>query len=143
MPLKTNLSSFLSAANGPDPLLQCYCGLVALELVIKHEVGLADHNVVHGLNKFRSAKAVNAKAWAGVPLLTLTNKLRSDLVRIYVNGVDGLPRTIPSESYPYIRYCRFANDGWATPNTTSELTTLANTVQQIRTFLRTNFSLPT
>jgi len=140
----TNISSFLSAANGQDPLLRSYCGLVVLELVIKHEVGLIDHNVIHGLNKLRSAKAVNAKAWAGVGMLSLTNKLRTDLVAIHVNGIDGLPRTTPTESYPYIRYCRIADDGWAQPHTTSvELTTLANTVQQIRTFLRTNFSLPT
>ena len=140
----TNISSFLSAANGQDPLLRCYCGLIALELVIKHEIGLADHNVINGLNKLRLAKAVNAKAWASVPLIALMNKLRTDLVAVYVNGRDGLPRTIPAEIYPYIRYCRFANDGWNWPYITNvELITLGNTVQQIRTFLRTNFSLPT
>lgn len=142
MPHSTNIRSFVSAANSQDPLLRAYCGLVALELAIKHEVGLSDHDVVHGLNKLRGAKAIDTKAWTAVSLLTLTNKLRTDLVAIHVNGVDGMARTAPANSYPYLRYCRFAEDGWTTPHTAeSELTTLANTVQQIRTFLRTNFSL--
>jgi hypothetical protein len=144
MPHSKNIQSFLSAANGPDPLLRCYCGLVVLELVVKQEVGLSDHNVIHGLNKLRAAMAVNAKSWAAPALLTLTNKLRTDLVAVYVNGSNGLPRTIPVDSYPYIRYCRFDTDGWPSPHTTeSNLATLASTVQQVRTFLKTHFSLPT
>lgn len=140
----SNIKSFILAANGQDPLLRAYCGLVALELTIKHEVGLSDHDVVHGLNKLRAVKAVDSKSWTAGGLLSMTNKLRTDLVAIHVNGVDGAARTAPANSYPYLRYCRFANDGWAAPHTAEiELATLANTVQQIRNFLRTNFSLPT
>lgn len=144
MPHSTNIHSFLTAANGQDLLLQCYCGLVVLELVIKNEVGLTDHNVVSGLNKLRVAKAVHTKAWTSTALITFMNRLRTDLVAVHVNGSDGLPRTIPWESYPYIRYCRFAGDGWPAPHiTNAELVTLRNTVQEIRTFLRTNFLLST
>lgn len=144
MPHSTNIQAFLTAANGQDPLLQCYCGLVVLELVVKQEVGLSDHNVIHGLNKLRAAVALNEKSWTAAGFRALTNKLRTDLVAVYVNGSDGLPRTIPIESYPYIRYCRLATDGWPYPHTSSsELATLASTVQQVRTFLKAHFSLPT
>jgi hypothetical protein len=139
---KKNLDSFLAVADGEDPLLCCYCGLVALELVIKHEVGLIDHNVIHGLNRFGISKAIDKFSWARPKLAQLASKLRTDLVAIYANGIDGNPRNIPAESYPYLRYCRLEDDGWGAPCATDEqLVTLSKTIRQIRTFLRSNFSL--
>jgi hypothetical protein len=139
----SNINAFLSAAGSSDCLIQAYCGLVAIELLIKHEVGLQDHNICHGLDKFRMLRAIDNKSWTTNALLSLTNRLRNDIQAISANGKDGVGRSAPVDSYPYIRYSRIEVDGWAIPKTTSEqLKTLSDTVNSIRSFLKNNFALP-
>jgi hypothetical protein len=138
----SNIKAFATAAGSPDFLIQSYCGLVAIELVIKQEVGLADHDVCYGLNKFCVQKAIGSRSWCSSFLLSLANQLRNDINAIQVNGKDGLPRAAPAGCYPYIRYTRIDNDGWPVPNTNdAALQALAKTVQQILSLLRRTFGV--
>lgn len=139
MPHNKNIKSFLIGANGQDPLMKCYCGLVAIELSIKHQVGLKDHNVINGLVIFSRAQ----QPWAQRALTAFADRLRRDLVVLIANNSKGVVGPVSMDSYPNMRYCRFAEDGWDQPCTTEQqLNVLAGTVQEVRTFLRRNFSLP-
>jgi hypothetical protein len=137
MPHTSNINAFILAATVKSPLVQAYCGLVAIELVLKHEVALVDHNVCAALNRFRTQRANSSSAFG---LIALTSQLQAAIVAIQVNGKDGLPRAAPYDSFPYIRYSRFDTDGWGEPHTlTGTIESLANIVQRLRLFLRTHF----
>lgn len=97
----SNINAFVNAAGGANHLIQAYCGLVAIELMIKQEVGLVDHNVCAGLNKFRLMRSIGHRSWTANFLLSLTNRLRNDINAIQVNGKDGMPRSAPVESYGF------------------------------------------
>jgi hypothetical protein len=138
-----NIKAFLGATTDQDPLVRAYCGLVAIELVLKHEVGLKDHNVCAGLGTFRTLRAIGNKSWSATALISFADGLRRDIVGIHVNDKFGQPKTAPHDSFPYIRYVRFNGDGWPPPHALlGDITRLADTVQQLRIFLRTTFGLP-
>jgi hypothetical protein len=140
---RENIKAFLRATTDQEPLIRAYCGLVAIELVLKHEVGLKDHNVIAGLTKFRLNNSTGTKSWSATALISLTDQLRGDIIAIQVNSKFGSPIPTPHESYPYIRYIRFDSDGWPPPHTRAgDVLRLANTIQQLRVFLRTTFGLP-
>lgn len=143
MPHTSNIKAFLRATLDQAPLVRAYCGLVAIELVLKQEVGLTDHNICAGLDKFRVQRAVGTKSWTATALIALTNRIRSGIVAIHVNDKLGLPRSAPFDSYPYIRYLRLEGDGWGAPETAlSTVEALAAAVLEVRVFLRTHFELP-
>lgn len=143
MPHTSNIQIFVEAANtSPHPLIRAYCGLVAVELVLKSEVGLKDHNVPAGLTKFRAARATGAKAIHAAVFNTMRMKLTNDLIAISSQKADGSPCAVPADSFPYLRYTRFDVDGWGIPSTTGGLVTaLANTVDQLRAFLKQHFGV--
>lgn len=137
---KTNIRYFLEAASIGNNLLAAYCSLVALELVLKSEVSLKDHDVCNGLNKLGITKGIGPLAFHRLALLSLSNQLRSDISAIHVNDRDGLPRLAPPNSYPYIRYTRIDGDGWGAPTCVDgDLVPLLKTLNKIRAYLRVNF----
>lgn len=136
----TNIQVFLDAASNGSDLVGVYCGLIAIELVLKQQVSLTDHDVCAGLNKLGISKGVGKDQHHRPIILALSNQLRTDIGRIYVNGKDGLPRFAPFNSYPYIRYTRIALDGWPAPVcAAAEMLALRRTVNKIRAYLRINF----
>ena len=134
---------FLSGATlCQSHLMQAYCGLVAIELVLKGEVTLTDHNVPAGMDRFKTVKATGQKAYAAFALSSLAAQLRSDIQNMYVQGKNGTSRQAPFDSYPYIRYTRVSGDGWGAPETSvKEIDQIAKTVQRIRNYFKVNFGL--
>lgn len=114
--------------------------MVAIELVLKHETGLTDHNVPAALNVFAHRFAVGTRQGCKVRLNALSAQLSNSLRAISVQGKDGVARFAPAESYPYIRYTRHATDGWSAPSTTNEqVKKLADLVGGTRSYLATKF----
>lgn len=143
MPHTTNISGFRAAAGSADPLISAYCGLVAIELALKQHVALGNHDVCSGLNKFRMLKAVDSRSWTGHILIGLTDRLRRDIQAISVNDKFGSAVAAPGHSFPFIRYTRCETDGWPAPFATfDQISTLADTVKQVRSLLKTPFGLP-
>lgn len=139
-----NITAFLSVtAECTSELARTYCALVAIELVLKQHVSMSDHNVPGGIDRIRLRMAVGNKSGCGQQLTSLATKLRNDLAIISVQSKQSTPRFAPAECYPYIRYARMAGDGWGSPETSQEqLKTLSNTVNQLRSYLKSKFGMP-
>lgn len=139
----TNTAYFVHAAdNSTNSLITAYCGLVAIELVLKQEIGLTSHDVPSGINSFSIQKAIGGAASHAMVLSSFRVKLINDLKAIHVQHKCGYPIAAPITCYPYIRYTRIIGDGWGPPETpTSDVAALASTVNQIRLFLKKTFGL--
>ncbi|MEW5620460.1 hypothetical protein ABGT18_03880 [Pseudomonas putida] len=139
----TNIRAFTAAATSTDHVVRAYCGMVAIELVLKQATGLTDHNVPSALNIFAHRFAINNLRGCKVRLNALSAQLSNALQTISVQGKDGVARFAPAECYPYIRYTRHAADGWAGPATTEEQAKiLADVVGSTRSYLATKFQKP-
>ncbi|WP_185738400.1 hypothetical protein [Variovorax beijingensis] len=109
----TTVRAFRSLAR-PDPLVDSYRLLVAIELSLKD----ANFGAVGGGHDVPSMLSLAAASAAGVPpfvsgrLIALATTLRNDLVRITCNDRHGNPIPVPGHSYPYLRYSR-RNGDWA------------------------------
>lgn len=137
----TNIGAFVAAAeSSADEIVKAYCGMVAIELVLKQATGLSDHNVPAALNAFAHHFAVGNLRGCKVRLNALSAQLSNALKAISVQGKDGVGRFAPAESYPYIRYTRHVCDGWPAPSTTHEQAkVLADLVSGTRSYLATKF----
>lgn len=137
----TNIRAFVAAATtSTDEMIRAYCGMVAIELVLKQATGLTDHNLPGALNVFAHRFAVGNQRGCKLRLTALSAQLSNALKAISVQGKDGVARFAPAESYPYIRYTRHAADGWPAPSTTQEqVKTLADLVSSTRSYLATKF----
>lgn len=140
----TNIHAFVAAANSSvDEVIKAYCGMVAIELVLKQSTGLTDHNVPSALNIFAHRFAVGHLQGCKIRLDALSVQLKNALKAISVQGKDGMARYAPAESYPYIRYTRLAVDGWPAPVTTNEqVDALASAVGGTRAYLKDKFQKP-
>ncbi|CAD6560603.1 hypothetical protein LMG28727_07199 [Paraburkholderia kirstenboschensis] len=138
---KTNIQAFRQAAlTSGDSIVKAYCGLVAIELVLKQATGLKDHNVPSALKKFAIKHAIDHMSGCKIRLNALATQLSNRIDAISVNGVDGNGRAAPTDSYPYIRYTRHLTDGWPSPSTSLEQATeLAEKVAEIRAYLASKF----
>lgn len=139
MPHKTNTKGFLAAADSSQTgIIKAYCGLVAIELELKSQIRVTDHNVPSSMLALRAAKP---KPGSQV-LNSFAEQLRNDIERIQVTGAHGDRRTAPHCSYPYIRYATMEADGWDHPTSTEEdFTRLCATIARIRKYLKTNYNL--
>lgn len=138
----SNIAAFVRAASSSsDNIIRAYCGLVAIELVLKHATGLKDHNVPAALNKFAHLHAVGHLAGCKIRLTTLSTQIANALKVITVQGIDGAARFAPPDIYPYIRYTRFDVDGWSAPSTTDEQAqALSALVEATRSYLHQKFN---
>lgn len=138
----SNIKAFIAAAaSSNDAITKAYCGMVAMELVLKEATGLKNHNVPAALNVFSHKFAVGHLAGCKVRLNALSTQLANALGAISVQDKKGTPVCAPSASYPYIRYVRHSSDGWERPSTTSEQAdALAAAVISTRAYLKTKFS---
>lgn len=138
---KTNIQAFVAAAtSSTDEMVKAYCGMVAIELVLKEATGLTDHNIPGALNVFAHRFAVANQRGCKVRINALSTQLSNALKAISVQGKDGVARSAPAESYPYIRYTRHVTDGWPAPATTPEqMKNLSAVVGSTRSYLATKF----
>jgi len=138
----SNIRAFVTTAGmSTDEMVKAYCGMVAIELVLKEATGLKDHNVPAALNLFAHKFAVGNLSGCKIKLNALSTQLSNALKAISVQGKDSQPRYAPAESYPYIRYTRHGADGWSMPVTTQEqVKALSAAVSGTRTYLKTKFS---
>ncbi|WP_291380504.1 MULTISPECIES: hypothetical protein [Achromobacter] len=140
----TNIRAFVAAAaSSADDTLRAYCGMVAIELVLKQATGLPGHNIPRALNVFAQRFAVGGQRDCKVRLNAFSAQLSNALKAISVQGRDGVAQFAPAESYPYIRYTRLVSDGWPAPSTTHEqMKTLADLVCSTRSYLAMKFQKP-
>lgn len=114
--------------------------MVAIELVLKRDTGLTDHNVPAALNVFAHRYAAHYQVGCKARLNSYSTQLSNALKAISVQGKDGVARFAPAESYPYIRYTRHVADGWPAPSTTLEqVKALSDLVGATRSYLATKF----
>jgi hypothetical protein len=137
----TNIRSFIKSADASgDSIVRAYCGLVAVELVLKQSTGLKDHNVPSALKKFALKYAIGHMSGCKTQLMALATQLSNRIDAIHVNGIDGLARPAPNDSYPYLRYTRHAADGWPEPSTSAQQAKeLAEKVAETRAYLASKF----
>jgi hypothetical protein len=136
-----NIAAFVTAcASSSDHLVNAYLGLVAVELVLKNDTGLKDHNVPAAIDKFAHHFATGNLQGCRIKLTALSVQLRNAIKAVSVQGVDGNPRSAPDECYPYIRYARHESDGWSEPFTSEEQAkNLSANVTEIRAYLKSKF----
>lgn len=139
-----NISAFLEAANNcSDDLVRIYCALVAVELALKHSVGLGDHNVPSGIDRVSLKMATGSKSGCRQRLTGMAARLRTDIAAIAVQSKTFTSRQAPAEIYPYLRYARIHGDGWGLPEASAQqLKTLLDTVNEVRIYLKTKFEMP-
>lgn len=140
----TNIAAFVTAADvSGDLIIRSYCGMVAIELVLKEAMGLSDHNVPAALNHFANKFAVGHLYGCKARLNAIATQLSNAIAAISVQGIDGKPRAAPAASYPYIRYTRHVGDGWTVPTTTADQArALADAVMNARAYLKQKFGKP-
>jgi len=136
-----NIDAFVKACvSSSDHVVNAYLGLVAVELVLKNDTGIKDHNVPAAIDKFAHHFATGHLQGCQIKLNALAVQLRNAIKAVSVQGVDGNPRFAPVESYPYIRYVRHESDGWSAPFTSEEQAKILSAkVTEIRAYLKTKF----
>lgn len=146
MPHTSNIKAFLStAAASESPLIQAYCGLVAIELAIKGAIRCSDHNIPDAMKRLgRQARAPALNSSQKAALNALAVQLTNDLSGIKCLDKDGVKSiSVPGDNYPYMRYTRFEGDGWGSGETPVEkLRALASCVNRVRFQLKRFFGLP-
>lgn len=142
----SNIKSFLAAAAASDcPLIQSYCGLVAIELAIKRKIKCSDHNIPDAIRRLgRKSQAPKLNSSQKVVLSAMATTLTNLLGEIHClskDGVNSIP--VPGDNYPYMRYTRFEGDGWGKPETPPDkVRALASCVNQIRFHLKLTLGMP-
>jgi hypothetical protein len=139
MPFQGNRSAFANL-NQQNCLIDSYRMLVALELALK-DLGITPsggHDIPMMLVPL-SVTGSPSPIVAG-QLNTHISQLRHDLNSIVCQGRNGTPQSVPSHSYPYIRYARLAGD-WSGHSETplSTVQKLEATCRGLISFLRTNY----
>jgi len=108
---RTNISIFLP--NGPpNPLLDAYRILVAIELALK-DVGLNGGNNGHDIPSMLSQAANNSATlhpMVASQLITHQAKLKADLCQLTCNNKMTQPASVSANNYPNVRYTRFTGD---------------------------------
>lgn len=139
-----NISAFLGAANVcADDLVRVYCALVAIELALKQHVRLGDHNVPSGLDRVALKMATGLKTGCRQRLAGMAARLRTDIAAIPVQSKSFSPVQAPADIYPYLRYTRMYGDGWGLPEASAQqIKTLLDTVNEVRSYLKTKFEMP-
>ncbi|WP_310384769.1 hypothetical protein [Roseateles sp.] len=136
-----NIDAFVAASvSSSDHIVKAYLGLVAVELILKNDVGLKGHNVPAAIDKFAHLFAIGHHQGCKIKLNALVAQLRNAITAITVQGKDGNPCNAPVDSYPNIRYVRHESDSWPAPFTSEEQAkVLSAKVLEIRAYLKNKF----
>ena len=130
---RTNISVFLP--NGPpNPLLDAYRILVAIELALKDGGCTGGHDIPSMLAQAATRHPILARQLNGHQA-----KLSADLRQLICNSTMGQPVPVLPNNYPHIRYTRFTGD-WNSVNETptQSLTVLAQTCNSLLADLKTH-----
>lgn len=140
MTYRTNISIFLP--NGPpNPLLDSYRILVAIELALK-DLGVTGGTTGHDIPSMLAQVATQAATlhpMLASQLITHQAKLKEDLCRITCNNKMSHPVSVSANNYPHARYTRFTGD-WngigETPH--QSIVVLAQTCNSLLAHLQTH-----
>jgi hypothetical protein len=136
-----NRAAFRSVYQSPGvrPLALAYCSCVLLELSLKQHLGLISSpmnqghdlpQLVHRLGLRNSKHLFTCNA--------LQVQLRYALTKLFSQGKDGTPRTVPGDSYPHLRYLRHSSDWPQKSSPDQDIATVNSLIQRIISFLSNN-----
>lgn len=135
MAYQTNISAFLP--NGPpNPLLDAYRILVAIELALK-DIGCTctgGHDIPTMLGQAASRHPMLASQ-----LNVHQARLRADLSKLTCNSPKGQPAPVLPNNYPHARYTRFTGDWGGIHETPHQsVAVLAQTCHSLLSHLQTH-----
>ena len=111
MAYRTNISIFLP--NGPpNPLLDAYRILVAIELALKDvgfNGGTSGHDIPSMLTQ-AATQAATLHPMVASQLIAHQAKLKADLCQLTCNNKMIQPASVSANNYPHARYTRFTGD---------------------------------
>lgn len=131
MTYRTNISIFLP--NGPpNPLLDAYRILVAIELALKDIGCTGGHDIPTMLSQAAAQHPMLASQ-----LNTHQAKLSADLRQLTCNSPRGQPAPVLANNYPHARYTRFTGDWNGVSETPPQsIAVLAQTCHSLLAHLR-------
>lgn len=120
MTYSSNIKQFF--ASEQSELVQAYHLLIGIELVLKDAgyAGSGGHDVPGMLSSAANSPKAVAKPGVEVRLRGLAVQLTNALRAVTCQGLDDRPQSVPSTSYPFLRYCRLEGD-WNGERETSAL----------------------
>lgn len=122
MPHAQNIIEFKKAFACGSDLVETYCRLIAIELKLSDIAPTKSHDIINKLQNL-------SKTSAGLPhagaLNTRISELKAAFSKIHVESKKGTG-TLPSYSYPTIRYTRYLNDWTSKTTPTTNITALNN-----------------
>jgi len=129
-------------ATGIDPLATAYCSCVLLELSMKQYLALCSspdnggHNLSSLLQRI-GLRHARYKAVCNALQIQLADSLRI----LFSQGRNGTSRTVPSDSYPHIRYLRHQSD-WELPHSPEvDVAALNAILQRVISFLTSSIGV--
>ncbi len=135
MAFTSNIQEFLSPTLSGQ-LVTSYRLLVAIELALKDgNCTAADGHDIPTMLQV-AANLPGTAPMISAQLNSFSAALRSDLGTITCQGLNGRPKPVPPNKYPYIRYNRYAGD-WGGIDETAPvaITSLENTCRGLCVFL--------
>lgn len=136
MTYRTNISVFLPSGP-PNPLLDAYRILVAIELALK-DVGCTGGTSGHDVPKMLDQAAAQHPMLAS-QLNAHQTKLRADLCQLTCNSSNGQPAPVSANNYPHARYTRFSGDWGGIRETPHQsIVDLARTCNSLLSHLQTH-----
>jgi hypothetical protein len=139
MPFTTNIQEFQAFPG--SALVESYLILIAIELALKDRGAKSGdgHDVPGLLTSLLQFPKISKHPKLPGELTSYIAQLRSSLQAIWCTDQDGNPKKVPSNSYPYLRYCRCYSEWNGNKETkTADILTLNATCKSLRDFLRRN-----
>jgi hypothetical protein len=139
-----NRSAFRSVikAAGIHPLAVAYCSCVLLELSIKQHLALCSSADNGGHNLPALLQRIGLRHARYLAVCNALQRQLADSLRILCSqGRKGTPRTVPSGSFPHIRYLRHQSD-WELPRSPDgDVAALNAILQRIISFLTSSIGV--
>jgi|SRR5579863_6265625 len=133
--------SVIRAAN-VEPLATVYCSCVLLELSLKQHLALVSSaaNGGHDLPNLLQRIGHGNRRYLAV-CNALQQQLADSLRSLFSQGRDGTARSVPSNSYPHIRYLRHTSDWTASCSSDAEIQALNGFLQRVISLLVKNIGV--
>jgi hypothetical protein len=130
-------------SSGIHPLALKYCSCVLLELSLKQHLNLTSTsgNGGHNLPEL-VALLGNQHPRYRMSCNALQQQLANSLRRLQSQGKRGQAGSIPSRSYPNMRYLRHSSDWAVDCSTDQDLISLLSLVQRLNSFLLKTMRVP-
>jgi hypothetical protein len=139
-----NRAAFRSVCNaqGIHGLAMAYCSCILIELGLKQHLLLTSSTMNGGHDLPQLIQRLGHSNSRYIPACNALQRQLSDLLRsLYSQGSGGLPRAIPSNSYPHLRYLRHSSNWPTLCNSDTDITALNGLLQRIASLLRKNMGV--